>query len=42
MTKFKTLGDDTVLEEFGRRPGRRRLALQLTQAALAEQAGVSN
>ena len=41
MLKFKTLGDDAVLEELGRRLGRRRLALQITQAKLAEQAGVS-
>jgi transcriptional regulator with XRE-family HTH domain len=41
MLKFQTLGDDAVLEELGRRLVRRRLALQITQAALAEQAGVS-
>ena len=41
MFKFKTLSDDAVLEELGRRLGRRRLSLQLTQAKLADQAGVS-
>jgi transcriptional regulator with XRE-family HTH domain len=41
MIKFKTMADDAVLEELGRRLGRRRLDLQLTQARLAEQAGVS-
>jgi transcriptional regulator with XRE-family HTH domain len=41
MLKFKTLGDNAVLEELGRRLGRRRLALQITQAKLADQAGVS-
>ena len=41
MTKYDTLGDDAILEDIGRRLGRRRIALQLTQAALAEQAGVS-
>jgi transcriptional regulator with XRE-family HTH domain len=41
MIKFQDLGDDAVLGELGRRLGRRRLALQITQAKLAEQAGVS-
>ena len=41
MLKFNTITDDAVLEELGRRLGRRRLDLQLTQAKLAEQAGVS-
>jgi len=41
MFNIKTMTDDAVLEEIGRRLGRRRLALQLTQAKLAEQAGVS-
>ena len=41
MFKFKTMTDDAVLEELGRRLERRRLDLQLTQAKLAEQAGVS-
>jgi transcriptional regulator with XRE-family HTH domain len=35
------MADDAVLEELGRRLERRRLDLQLTQANLAEQAGVS-
>jgi transcriptional regulator with XRE-family HTH domain len=37
----ETMADDAVLEELGRRLERRRLDLQLTQANLAEQAGVS-
>ena len=41
MFNSKTVTDDAVLEEFGRRLARRRLNLQLTQAKLAEQAGVS-
>ena len=41
MMNFKMLGDDAVLKELGRRLGRRRLALQITQAKLADQAGVS-
>ncbi len=41
MFKIKTMTDDAVLEELGRRLARRRLDLQLTQAKLAEQAGVS-
>ena len=41
MLKFKTLGDDAILEELGRRLVHRRLALQITQAKCAEQAGVS-
>ena len=41
MFKFKSMTDDAVLEELGRRLERRRLDLQLTQAKLAEQAGVS-
>lgn len=41
MNNIQTMTDDAVLEEFGRRLGRRRLDLQLTQAKLAEQAGVS-
>lgn len=36
-----TLSDQAVLEELGRRLGRRRLDMQLTQADVAEQAGVS-
>jgi len=35
------MADDAVLEELGKRLERRRLDLQLTQANLAEQAGVS-
>ena len=34
------LTDDSILAEMGERVARRRLDLQLTQAALAEQAGV--
>jgi transcriptional regulator with XRE-family HTH domain len=41
MFRLKTMTDDAVLEELGRRLERRRLDLQLTQAKLAEQAGVS-
>jgi transcriptional regulator with XRE-family HTH domain len=41
MFKLKTMTDDAVLEELGRRLERRRLDLQLTQAKLAEEAGVS-
>ncbi len=41
MDSDKTMGDDALLEALGRRLARRRLALQLTQAALARQAGVS-
>ena len=35
------LTDDTVLAEIGRRIAQRRLDLELTQQAVAEQAGVS-
>lgn len=35
------LSDDTILAEVGKRVARRRLDLQLTQADLAEQAGVA-
>ena len=35
------MGDDAVLEELGRRLGQRRIALRLTQAKLAVEAGVS-
>jgi transcriptional regulator with XRE-family HTH domain len=35
------LTDDAVLAELGTRIARRRLALQLTQATLAEQAGIA-
>jgi transcriptional regulator with XRE-family HTH domain len=41
MRDFHVMGDDAVLGELGRRLGRRRLNRQLTQAKLAEQAGVS-
>ena len=37
----KQLSDEAVLEELGRRLARRRLDLQMTQAEVAEQAGVS-
>ena len=33
--------DETILQELGNRLAKRRLELQLTQAALAEEAGVS-
>ena len=35
------LADDAILSEIGTRIARRRLDLQLTQAAVAEQAGVA-
>jgi transcriptional regulator with XRE-family HTH domain len=35
------MSDETVLQEIGRRLARRRVELELTQAALAEQAGVA-
>ena len=41
MSEFKEMGDDAVLEELGRRLGQRRIALGLTQAKLAVEAGVS-
>ena len=41
MTEFKEMGDNAVLEEIGRRLGQRRIALGLTQAKLALEAGVS-
>ena len=41
MTEFKEMGDNAVLEELGRRLGQRRIALGLTQAKLALEAGVS-
>jgi transcriptional regulator with XRE-family HTH domain len=41
MINFKSMADTAVLEELGRRLVRRRLDLHLTQANLAEQAGVS-
>jgi len=36
-----SLADEAILAELGERITRRRLALQLTQAALAEEAGVA-
>ncbi|MFQ5328890.1 MAG: helix-turn-helix transcriptional regulator [Thermodesulfobacteriota bacterium] len=36
-----TLADDAILTEIGKRVARRRLNLQLTQADLAEESGVS-
>ncbi len=41
MDLFKNMSDDTVLAVIGGRMGRRRLARQMTQAELAEEAGVS-
>lgn len=41
MVDFKMMTDHAVLEEMGKRLMRRRLDLQLTQAMLADQAGVS-
>ena len=41
MKISRTLTDDTILSEIGKRVARRRLDLQLTQAHLAEQAGVA-
>lgn len=41
MSNFKIMSDDAALEMLGKRLGRRRLDLNLTQARLAEQAGVS-
>ena len=41
MKIINEMSDDTVLEVFGRRLGQRRLALQMTQAELAQEAGVS-
>ena len=41
MINFKSMADTAVLEELGGRLCRRRLDLHLTQAKLAEQAGVS-
>ncbi len=35
------MSDEAVLQEIGRRMARRRVELELTQAALAEQAGVA-
>jgi transcriptional regulator with XRE-family HTH domain len=41
MKISKTLTDDAVLTELGERVASRRLELQLTQAEVAEQAGVA-
>ena len=41
MKEFKTMSDDAVLEELGKRLGQRRIALGLTQAKLAVEAGLS-
>ncbi len=41
MKISKELTDDAVLEELGRRFSHRRLALGMTQAALANEAGLS-
>ena len=41
MTIDVLMGDDAVLQAIGKRLARRRLELKLTQAQLAEQAGVA-
>jgi transcriptional regulator with XRE-family HTH domain len=41
MKISKLLADDAILAEIGQRIARRRLDLELTQAAVAEQAGVA-
>ena len=41
MKISKLLSDDAILAEIGERVSRHRLDLQLTQAKIAEQAGVS-
>ncbi len=41
MKLTKLLTDEAILAEFGERIARRRLDLSMTQAALAEQAGIS-
>ncbi|MGB7932709.1 MAG: helix-turn-helix transcriptional regulator [Gammaproteobacteria bacterium] len=41
MKISKLLADDAILAEIGARIARRRLDLQLTQAAVAEQAGIA-
>jgi transcriptional regulator with XRE-family HTH domain len=41
MKNIKALTDDAALGEIGKRLGRRRIDLQMTQAYLSEQAGVS-
>lgn len=41
MDAIKIMTDETILKEIGRRLARRRLDFQLTQADLAQEAGVS-
>jgi transcriptional regulator with XRE-family HTH domain len=41
LEKFNSMGDTAVLEMFGRRLNRRRIELHITQADLADRAGVS-
>lgn len=41
MTVDALMGDDAVLRAIGKRLARRRLELELTQAQLAEQAGIA-
>jgi transcriptional regulator with XRE-family HTH domain len=41
MKIINSLADETILAEIGERITRRRLELQLTQAALAKEAGVA-
>jgi len=41
MKIISTLADETILAEVGERIARRRLEYQLTQAALARQAGIA-
>jgi transcriptional regulator with XRE-family HTH domain len=41
MKISKLLADETILAEIGKRIARRRLDLELTQAAVAEQAGIA-
>ncbi len=41
MTQFKNMSDDAVLAVIGERMARRRLTRQMTQAELADEAGVS-
>ena len=41
MNITKNMTDEAILEEIGRRLARRRIELDLTQAALAGQAGVA-
>ena len=41
MTDYKKMGDDAILEALGKRLRQRRIAMGLTQAELAREAGVS-